>query len=299
MPVPSEKEEGYRMNILEKPPWLRKRLPMGEVTRQVENDLFERRLHTICQEGCCPNQGECFSKREASFLIMGRICTRNCRFCAVESGRPQRLDPYEPARLADEVNALGLRFVVITSVTRDDLPDGGAGHFACVIKEVRHLCPHVGIEVLIPDFKGSIPSLATVIHAQPQVLNHNVETVPRLYPHVRPQADYPQSVSIIKRAKSIDGTIVTKSGIMVGLGETYEEVLAVMDDLRDAGCDLLTLGQYLQPSAEHYPVKEYVHPDVFRAYDEDARKKGFAGVVSSPFVRSSYKAGELYAQVIS
>ncbi len=299
MPVPSEKGEGYRMNILEKPPWLRKRLPMGEVTRQVEKDLMERRLHTICQEGCCPNQGECFSKREASFLIMGRICTRNCRFCAVESGRPQQLDPYEPQRLAEEVNTLGLRFVVITSVTRDDLPDGGAGHFARVIKEVRHRCPDVGIEVLIPDFKGSIPSLAIVIHAQPQVLNHNVETVPRLYPHVRPQADYSQSVSMIERAKSIDGTIVTKSGIMVGLGETYEEVLAVMDDLRDAGCDLLTLGQYLQPSAGHYPVKEYVHPDVFRAYDEDARKKGFKGVVSSPFVRSSYKAGELYAQVVS
>jgi len=197
------------------------------------------------------------------------------------------------------VNDLGLRFVVITSVTRDDLPDGGAGHFARVITEVRHLCPHVGIEVLIPDFKGAIPSLATVIHARPQVLNHNVETVLRLYPYVRPQADYRQSVSIIERAKSIDGNIVTKSGIMVGLGESYEEVLAVMDDLRNAGCDLLTLGQYLQPSAGHYPVQEYVHPDVFRAYDEDARKKGFKGVVSSPFVRSSYKAGELYAQVVS
>lgn len=287
------------LNMLKKPEWMRKRLPLGSTTKQVEEGLSMRNLHTICQEGCCPNQGECFSKREASFLIMGRVCSRNCRFCAVESGRPTALDALEPHMLAEEVQELGLRYVVITSVTRDDLPDGGAGHFARVIKEVRHLCPEVGIEVLIPDFKGSVPSLATVIHARPQVLNHNVETVPRLYPDVRPQADYQQSINLIRNAKSIDGNIITKSGLMVGLGETQEEVLAVMDDLREACCDIMTIGQYLQPSVHHYPVKEYVHPDVFKAYEEDARKKGFKGVVSSPFVRSSYKAGELYAQVVS
>ncbi|MBN2297886.1 MAG: lipoyl synthase [Deltaproteobacteria bacterium] len=285
--------------MLKKPEWMRKRLPLGSTTKQVEEGLSKRNLHTICQEGCCPNQGECFSNKEASFLIMGRICSRNCRFCAVESGRPEKLDPHEPGMLAEEVQELGLKYVVITSVTRDDLPDGGAGHFALVIKELSHLCPDVRIEVLIPDFKGSVPSLATVIHARPDVLNHNVETIPRLYKDVRPQANYEQSIDLIRNAKSIDGNIITKSGLMVGLGETPSEVLEVMDDLRGADCDILTIGQYLQPSKDHYSLREYVHPDTFKIYEDEAKKRGFKGVVSSPFVRSSYRAGELYKDVIS
>jgi lipoic acid synthetase len=283
--------------MIEKPEWMRKRLPLGCTTKQVEEGLSMRNLHTICQEGCCPNQGECFSNKEASFLIMGRVCSRNCRFCAVETGRPEKLDPREPRMLAEEMQELGLKYVVITSVTRDDLPDGGAGHFALVIKELRHLCPDVNIEVLIPDFRGSVPSLATVIHARPDVLNHNVETIPRLYADVRPQANYKQSIDLIRNAKSVDINIITKSGLMVGLGETPEEVMEVMEDLRDAGCDILTIGQYLQPSKAHYELKEYVHPDIFKMYEEQAREKGFSGVVSSPFVRSSYHAGELYKAV--
>ena len=284
--------------MLEKPEWMRRRLPLGGITKQVEEGLSRRNLHTICQEGCCPNQGECFSNKEASFLIMGRVCSRNCRFCAVESGRPTALDAREPQMLAEEVQELGLKYVVITSVTRDDLPDGGAGHFALVIKELRHLCPDVGIEVLIPDFMGSVPSLATVIHARPQVLNHNVETVPRLYPDVRPQADYQQSIKVIQNAKSIDRNIITKSGLMVGLGEKRDEIFAVMDDLREAGCDLMTIGQYLQPSDNHFELKEYIHPDIFALYKKEAEKRGFKGVVSSPFVRSSYRAGDLYRNAV-
>ncbi|MGC9325781.1 MAG: lipoyl synthase [Desulfomonilia bacterium] len=288
-----------RQRILEKPSWLRKKLPLDETTKKVEAGLSSRRLHTICQEGCCPNQGECFSRGEATFLVMGRVCTRNCRFCAVESGRPSTLDPGEPDRLAEEVAELGLKFVVITSVTRDDLPDGGASHFARVIHSVRRHCPGVGIEVLIPDFKGSSQALRTVIEASPDVLNHNVETIARLYPDVRPQADYHQSLNVLRRAKEMDPATITKSGFMVGLGERGEEILDLMDDLRDAGCDILTIGQYLQPSVDHFPVQEYVHPDIFAGYAQEAEDKGFLGVVSSPFVRSSYKAGELFRRVAS
>ena len=285
--------------MLEKPSWLRKGLPIGAVTQRMEEDFMKRGLHTICQEACCPNMGECFSKGVATFLIMGSVCTRNCRFCAVASGRPETLDPTEPERLAGKVNELALRFVVITSVTRDDLSDGGASHFVRVIEAVRRKCPGVGIEVLVPDFKGSRPALSTVIHALPEVLNHNVETVPRLYPSVRPQADYSQSVELLKRAKDINKSTITKSGLMVGLGETTGEVMHVMDDLRDVDCDILTIGQYLQPSADHYPVIEYVNPDKFEFYRDEAQRKGFKGVASSPFVRSSYRAGELFEQVSS
>jgi lipoic acid synthetase len=280
--------------MLKKPIWLKKRLSLGCAHTQMETDLFARRLHTICQEGCCPNQGECFSKKEASFLIMGRVCTRSCRFCAVESGKPGALDPDEPDRLADVVRELGLKYVVVTSVTRDDLPDGGAGHYAGVIERLRQKCPGVCIEVLIPDFQGSDESLSIVVNKHPEVLNHNVETVPRLYKTVRPQADYQRSVELLSQAKKIWGGITTKTGIMVGLGETRDEVFSVMDDLLRAGCDILTIGQYLQPSSNHYDVKDYIHPDIFSAYENEARMKGFKGVVSSPFVRSSYRAGELY-----
>ncbi len=286
-------------SILEKPSWLRKRLPLDAMTRKVEADLYARGLHTICQEGCCPNQGECFSRGEASFLIMGEICTRNCRFCAVKSGTPSPLDPEEPARLAEEIAELGLNYVVVTSVTRDDLPDGGASHFARVVESVRTHCPGVGIEVLIPDFRGSSQALQTVVQSSPDVLNHNLETVSRLYRDVRPQANYRQSLGVLKQAKKIDPKMITKSGFMVGLGESRDEILGLMDDIRKTGCDILTIGQYLQPSVNHFPVREYICPDVFAQYAREAEKREFLGVVSSPFVRSSYRAGELFRKVVS
>ena len=240
--------ESYKM-IPAKPEWLRKRLPVGAAVQAMEGNLEQNRLHTICQEACCPNQGECFSKGVATFLIMGNVCTRNCRFCAVDSGTPLELDANEPLRLAEEVKRLGLRFVVVTSVTRDDLPDGGAEHFARVIEVMRSECPGVGIEVLIPDLQGSRPALKTVVDAAPEVLNHNVETVPRLYASVRPQADYRRSLEVLREAKALNPSLTTKSGLMVGLGEMREEVLEVMVDLRSASCDVITIGQYLSPSA--------------------------------------------------
>jgi lipoic acid synthetase len=277
-----------------KPEWLRKRLPVGASVQAMEGNLEQNRLHTICQEACCPNQGECFSMGVATFLIMGNVCTRNCRFCAVDSGNPLGLDANEPLRLAGEVKRLGLRFVVVTSVTRDDLPDGGATHFARVIELVRRECPGVGIEVLIPDFQGSRPALQTVVDAAPEVLNHNVETVPRLYASVRPQADYWRSIELLREAKAMNPSLTTKSGLMVGLGEVREEVLEVMSDLRSASCDVITIGQYLSPSAKHHPVVEYVMPEIFETYRKDALRLGFRDVASSPFVRSSYMAEKYY-----
>ena len=275
---------------LPKPDWLRKRLPLNAATMKVEARLMERKLHTICQEGCCPNQGECFAKGIATFLIMGDICTRNCRFCAVHHGKPLAPDPSEPGRLALEVLELGLRFAVVTSVTRDDLPDGGAGHFSSVIRAIREECPGVGVEVLIPDFRGSASALQTVIDASPEVLNHNIETVPRLYPHVRPQASYSRSLELLKRAREMSPLLLTKSGLMVGLGESATEVEGVMADLRKAGCDMLTIGQYLCPSDRHFPVAAYIHPEIFASYRQTALNMGFRSVASSPFVRSSYMA---------
>jgi lipoic acid synthetase len=280
--------------ILAKPEWLRKRLPVGASVQDMEDSLEQNRLYTICQEACCPNQGECFSKGVATFLIMGNVCTRNCRFCAMDSGAPQKLDDHEPLRLAGEVKHLGLRFVVVTSVTRDDLPDGGAGHFARVIEVMRRECPGVGIEVLIPDFQGSLRALKTVVDAAPDVLNHNVETVPRLYSSVRPQADYRRSIELLRRAKALNPSLTTKSGLMVGLGETREEVLDLMTDLRSTSCDVITIGQYLSPSTNHHPVVEYVNPEIFEAYRRDALRLGFRDAASSPFVRSSYMAEKYY-----
>jgi len=277
-----------------KPEWLRKRLPVGAAVQAMEGNLEQNHLLTICQEACCPNQGECFSRGVATFLIMGNICTRNCRFCAVDSGTPLVLDINEPLRLAEEVKRLGLRFVVVTSVTRDDLPDGGAGHFARVIEVMRRECPDVGIEVLIPDFQGSRPALKTVVDASPEVLNHNVETVPRLYSSVRPQADYGRSLEVLREAKALDPSLTTKSGLMVGLGETREEVLEVMVDLRSASCDVITIGQYLSPSTNHHPVVEYVNPEIFEKYRRDALRLGFRDAASGPFVRSSYMAEKYY-----
>jgi lipoyl synthase len=279
-----------------KPEWLRKRLPVGTSVQEMEGNLEQNRLNTICQEACCPNQGECFSRGVATFLIMGNVCTRNCRFCAVDSGTPQELDANEPLRLAGEVKRLGLRFVVITSVTRDDIPDGGANHFARVIEVLRRECPGVGIEVLIPDFQGSRRALRMVVDAAPEVLNHNVETVPRLYASVRPQAEYLRSIELLREAKAMNPSLTTKSGLMLGLGETREEVLEVMVDLRSASCDVITIGQYLSPSVGHHPVVEYVRPEIFEKYRRDALRLGFRDAASSPFVRSSYMAEKYYRQ---
>jgi len=269
-------------------------MPIGSKVNSMLDEMNENRLYTICQEACCPNQGECFSRGVATFLIMGNICTRNCAFCAVSHGKPDQLDFDELQRLVQEIQKLNLKFVVITSVTRDDLPDGGSNYFNSLIKLIRKNCKNVGIEVLIPDFKGVESSLQNVINAEPEVLNHNVETVPRLYSDVRPQADYSRSLELLKRAKESKSSIITKSGLMVGLGETKDEIKQVLHDLHAAHCDSLTIGQYLCPSKEHFPVAEYVRPEVFDEYKALALKIGFKSVVSSSFTRSSFMAETSY-----
>jgi lipoic acid synthetase len=284
---------------LPKPSWLRKRLPLDDSFRTLEHDLRANRLHTVCQEALCPNRGECFTRGVATFLIMGNVCSRDCRFCAVRSGRPLPLDPDEPARIAGEVKHLGLRFAVITSVTRDDLPDGGAMHFVGVIRAIRRECKGVGIEILVPDFMGAKEALDLIALETPEVINHNIETVPRLYSAVRPRADYDRSLRLLERVKERSPSVVTKSGIMVGLGEENEEVIHVMEDLRRHHCDLLTIGQYLSPSKGHFPVKAFIHPETFDDYAGIALAMGFKGVASGPFVRSSYKAEALYRQALS
>lgn len=280
--------------ISEKPKWLRKRLAIDNSVHMMEGNLRQSRLNTICQEACCPNQGECFSKGVATFLVMGSVCTRNCRFCAVHSGIPAAIDPHEPLRLAGEIKKLGLRYVVVTSVTRDDLPDGGASQISKVIKVIRRECPGVGIEVLIPDFKGSHTALKTVVSMSPDVLNHNIETVPRLYASVRPQADYHRSLELLHEAKKIDPSLMTKSGLMVGLGEEPSEVINVLKDLRSVLCDIITIGQYLQPSVNHHEVVQYLKPEIFESYRQEAMLMGFRGASSGPFVRSSYMAEEYF-----
>jgi lipoic acid synthetase len=278
-----------------RPDWLRIRLS-GDHTglNQVEKVLTSLKLNTVCEEANCPNRLECFRKKTATFMILGRECTRNCRFCNVTPGQAFLLpDPEEPQRVAQAVQELGLSHVVITSVTRDDLPDGGAGHFALTIRAIARQTPRVTVEVLIPDFQGDEAALATVVQAKPDIINHNIETVRRLYSAVRPQADYQQSLTLLQRVKALNPDILTKSGIMLGLGETEAEVLDCMADLRAHDCDLLTVGQYLAPSAEHAPVVEYIHPDQFEAYRKTALKMGFRAVASGPLVRSSYNAGEL------
>jgi lipoic acid synthetase len=254
------------------------------------------RLHTVCQEARCPNIWECFSHRTATFLIMGDRCTRNCRFCSVHSGTPEPLDPGEPGRVAAAAAEMGLKYVVVTSVTRDDLPDGGAAHFAATIRAVRGRIPGAEIEVLIPDLQGDPAALRTVLDARPDVLNHNIETVPRLYPQVRPQADYRRSLELLRAAGGIAPSIPTKSGLMLGLGETPEEVQLTLQDLRSHGCRLLTLGQYLQPSPEHLAVAAYVPPEEFERWRSVALAMGFTHVASAPFVRSSYHAGESFEE---
>ena len=252
------------------------------------------RLHTVCQEAKCPNIWECFSNRTATFLILGDRCTRNCRFCAVAHSPVEPPDPAEPVRVAETVEKLGLAYVVITSVTRDDLPDGGAGHFAKTIREIHRRIPEAAIEVLIPDFKGVAAALRTVLKARPQVLNHNIETVPRLYATVRPGAVYARSLELLGRVKTIDASVPTKSGLMLGLGETTAEIRQTLQDLLDVGCRMLTIGQYLQPSKDHLPVARFVPPTEFDQWQQTAFQMGFSEVASGPFVRSSYHAKELF-----
>ena len=275
------------MNSL--PSWIRKRVSLEE-GEETQNLLQSLSLHTVCESAHCPNRGECFRRKVATFLIMGNICTRRCRFCAIDKGTPQPLDPEEPKRVAEASQVLGLRHVVVTSVTRDDLPDGGASHFAATIREIRRVLPFSTVEVLTPDFQGREESWQIVVKEKPEVFNHNVETIPRLYSMVRPLASYDRSLTLLKRVKEIAPSIITKSGLMVGLGEKREEVVEILKDLREVGCDVVTIGQYLRPSPRHLEVKEYVSPQVFSWYEDIARSLGFRGVASSPFVRSSYLA---------
>jgi lipoic acid synthetase len=274
-----------------KPDWIRARAPTDPKVTALKQLLRAQRLHTVCEEAACPNLGECFAHGTATFMIMGDICTRRCPFCDVAHGRPLPLDAEEPGRLAQTIALMGLRYVVITSVDRDDLRDGGAAHFATCIEAVRAASPDIRIEILTPDFRGRMDAALTALHrAPPDVFNHNLETVPRLYRQARPGADYAWSLNLLQRFKQENRSVPTKSGLMLGLGEEIDEVRAVLTDLRAHGCDMLTLGQYLQPSRAHLPVARFVHPDEFAELGEHARALGFANVASAPMVRSSYHA---------
>jgi lipoic acid synthetase len=276
-----------------RPDWLKVRIPSGENYARLKGMIDRHRLHTVCEEARCPNMGECWNAGTATFMILGDVCTRSCGFCAVKTGRPILLDTDEPARVADAIGLMKVRHAVITSVNRDELPDGGAAIFAETIRQARRVNPAVTIEVLIPDFRGVAWALRLVIDERPDILNHNTETVPRLYPRVRPQAKYDRSLEVLRRGH--EAGMVTKSGLMLGLGEQPGEVRAVMADLRKAGCDILTLGQYLQPTRDHLPVDRYVHPDEFGEYRREGRAMGFRHVESGPLVRSSYHAeGQVY-----
>ena len=282
------------------PPWLRKRVPTGGEARRVRALLAELRLETVCSGAHCPNLPECFARGTATFMVLGDTCTRSCRFCAVPDDPPGPPRDAEPEAVAEAAARLGLRHVVVTSVTRDDLPDGGARHFARTIRAVRARLPKAAVEVLVPDFEGREADVATVCDAGPDLFNHNVETVPRLYPAVRPQADYRRSLDVLACARRLadgrDRPRFTKSGLMVGLGETGDEVRAVLADLREAGCGIVTIGQYLAPSKAHVPVARFVEPGEFADWESEARAMGFAAVAAGPFVRSSYRADRVYGE---
>ena len=280
-----------------KPPWLKQRLPAGFICEEISTLINNAKVHTVCQEARCPNIWECFSRKTATFMIMGDHCTRNCRFCAVSHSPNHPPDPDEPSRIAGMVQNLNLDYVVITSVTRDDLPDGGASFFARTVKEIRQKVPHSLVELLIPDFQGDKNALRSITEVRPDVLNHNIETVPRLYSIVRPEAIYQRSLSLLRQVVTFDSTIITKSGLMLGFGEQPEEILSTLKDLFDAGCQLVTMGQYLQPTKAHLPVERYIPPKEFDDWRNLALEMGFAEVVSGPFVRSSYHAKKLYQAV--
>jgi lipoic acid synthetase len=279
---------------LPKPNWIRVTAgsPSGRFV-EIKGIVRANKLVTVCEEASCPNIGECWSKGTATFMIMGDKCTRRCRFCNVSTGRPNPLDPNEPKRLAETIAMMKLNYVVITSVDRDDLSDGGAGHFVECIQHIRSLAPNTYIEILTPDFAGRLDlALNILCNSPPDVLNHNIETVPRLYKEARPGADFQNTLNLLQRFKAMNPNIPTKSGLMVGLGETDQEILQVLRDLREHGVNMLTIGQYLQPSGGHMPVRRYVHPDTFKMYEQEAYKMGFQHAASGPLVRSSYHADE-------
>ncbi len=275
-----------------RPDWLRVKAPASPNYVRLKRLMRGHHLHTVCEEALCPNIGECWGRGTATFLLLGDVCTRSCGFCKITTGRPNGVDWDEPRRVAETVEMMGLRHAVLTSVNRDDLPDGGATIFAMTIKEIRRRLPHCTVEVLIPDFQGDREALKIVMDARPDILGHNVETVPRLYRRVRPQAKYERSLNVLRWAKEIVPDAITKTGIMVGLGERWEEILQVMDDLRAVDCDILTIGQYLQPSRYHLPIERYYTPDEFERLREEGLARGFKWVESGPLVRSSYHADE-------
>lgn len=280
-----------------KPEWIRAKLYSVNKGMEVEKLLRKLNLNTVCTEAKCPNIGECYNRKTATFMILGQICTRNCRFCNVSKGETQPVDFSEPENIAKAVRELGLRHVVITSVTRDDLSDHGSSHFANVIMSIKKLNEDTIIEVLIPDFKGDLDALKTVIQAGPNIINHNVETVPRLYSAIRPMAEYERSLKLLKNVKNYSRGIFSKSGIMVGLSEKEDEVIRVMNDLRSVDCDIITIGQYLAPSLDHYPVYEYIEPKIFEKYKSIGLEKGFKYVASGPLVRSSYFADQAFDDI--
>jgi len=276
-----------------KPPWLDKKIRLS-ACRDMKLLLRELNLNTVCEQAACPNISECFAKGSAAFMILGRVCTRGCKFCNIEKGTPCTIDISEPLNIAKAISVLRLRHAVITSVTRDDLPDGGAGHFADTVSNIRSRCESAVIEVLIPDLRADIKSISVIVNSMPDIINHNIETVPRLYPEIRPEADYRQSLDVLKAVRQIAGVnrLYTKSGIMLGLGEKRQEVLSVLKDIRETGCDFLSIGQYLSPGPEYYPVKEYIKPEMFDYYKAAAESLGFKHTSSAPYVRSSYLADE-------
>jgi lipoic acid synthetase len=281
------------MKSMNKPEWFRKVIRPKDLV-EMRRLITEYKLNTVCEEAACPNRGECYRNRTLTVMILGRACTRNCRFCNVESKRPDSVDDDEPNRVAAALSRLSLDYVVITSVTRDDLEDGGAGHFAATIRAVRAKNPGTALEVLVPDF---VHAIGVVVREKPEVIGHNMETVPRLYQSVRPQARYEKSLSLLAKAKEMDPDIFTKSGIMVGFGETYGEVLSVMRDLREVGCDVFTIGQYARPSKRHIEVSEWIHPSSFDRYKEKAQELGFLHVESGPYVRSSFHAADFLDKI--
>ena len=298
-PRPRHPEKAHKPDspVLPKPNWIRVKAPVSPGYFATQKLMRENALHTVCEEAGCPNIGECWEKKHATFMIMGDTCTRACAFCNVKTGLPGALDPDEPARVAEATAKLGLAHIVVTSVDRDDLADGGAQHFANTIRAIRERCPQTTIEVLTPDFLRKEDALEVVVTARPDVFNHNLETVPSLYLTVRPGARYFHSLRLLQRVKEIDPAMFTKSGIMVGLGEERNEVLQVMDDLRSAQVDFLTVGQYLQPTRKHHEVKRFVPPDEFKSLEAIAYSKGFLMVAASPLTRSSHHAGEDFAKL--
>ncbi|HET8569092.1 MAG TPA: lipoyl synthase [Candidatus Limnocylindria bacterium] len=273
-----------------RPEWLKVRLPIGPEVEQLRRLMRSKELHTVCEEARCPNMGECWGAGTATFMILGDTCTRSCGFCAVRTGRPGAVDEAEPERVAEAVARMGLGHAVVTSVNRDELPDGGAGIFAATIAAIRRASPGTTVEVLIPDFRGDPAALDAVLAARPEILDHNTETVPRLYTRVRPQADYERSLGVLRRTKEVAPDLVCKSGIMVGLGETEDEVLATMRDIRAQGTDILTIGQYLRPTPDHLPIERYWTPEEFAALRDAGMAMGYRHVESGPLVRSSYHA---------